>query len=363
MKKAVLLVAAVALAAITAPASARVANKTVYPIVFAHGMAGFDDILGYDYWGDDYGYYVLDPYDNWDIDWYQKSFVASVTPFQSSEHRGYELYQDIRGYMASTGAQYVNIIGHSQGGLDLRKAAKSLYAWKGRRVVQYGISISSPHRGSPIAKHVWGLGPGVSSVIEALAEMYGDIVYGSGNDAYAGLKQLIHDDISGSDGITTGTKKFNTDNPASTTYIARPRSILTAQQGSSMNPAMYVVNEYFHNPDADGYATTDADGDGALGVGNGNASDTDDDGLVGLNSQQMGYRLQYYEVWGALDYIYEKTDTGNVSNLNAPPSVAMTSKNWVVNQDHLDVVGVPPDTFDEMEFYAAITDYIADGGF
>ena len=345
------------------PAQARIANKTVYPIVFAHGMAGFDDILGYDYWGDDYGYYVLDPYDNWDIDFYQKSFVASVTPFQSSEHRGYELYQDIMGYMASTGATHVNIVGHSQGGLDLRKAAKSLYTAKGRQVVKYGISISSPHRGSPIAKHVWRLGPGVQSVVAALAELYGDIVYGAGNNAYAGLKQLIHDDIDPNDGVTTGTKIFNTNNPASTTYIARPRSILTAQQGSSMNPAMYVVNQGFYDPDADGYDTTDADGDGALGIGNGNSRDTDDDGLVGINSQQMGYRLQYSEVWGALDYIYEKTDTGNVTNLNAPPSIAMTSKSWVVNQDHLDVVGVPPDTFDEMEFYAAITDYIADGGF
>lgn len=363
MKQAVLLVVAFTLATVTGPAMARVANKTLYPIVFAHGMAGFDDILGYDYWGDDYGYYVLDPYANWDININQKSFVASVTPFQSSEQRGYELYQDILGYMASTGAQNVNIIGHSQGGLDLRKAAKSLYTNKGRQVVKYGISVSSPHRGSPIAKHVWNLGPGVQSVISALAELYGDIVYGSGNDAYAAIKQLIHDDISSSDGVTTGTKIFNTNNPASTTYIARPRSFVTAQQGSSMNPAMYIVNEYFMNPDADGYATTDADGDGALGIGNGNPSDTDDDGLVGINSQQMGYRLQYSEVWGVLDYVYEKTDTGNVTNLNAPPSIAMTSKKWVINQDHVDVIGVPPDTFDEMEFYAAITDYIADGGY
>jgi len=351
-------------------AQARDANKTVYPIVFAHGMAGFDDILGYDYWGDDYGVFVLDPCDEWgeyycngDINAAQQSFIGSVTPLQSSEQRGYELYQDILGYMASSGAQYINLVGHSQGGLDLRKAAKLLYTAKGRTVVKYGISISSPHRGSPIAKHVWRLGPGVQSVLETLAEFYGDIVYGAGNNAMAGLKQLIHDDIDPNDGLTTGTKAFNTNYPASTTYIARPRSFITAQQGSSMNPALYIVNEYFLDPDADGYATTDADGDGALGIGNGNAQDTDDDGLVGINSQQMGYRLQWSECYGCLDYVYERTDTGNVSNLNAPPSIAMTSKAWVINQDHLDVVGVPPDTFDEMEFYAAMTDYIADNGY
>jgi len=200
--------AVLACVAFSGPAAARIANKTLYPIVFAHGMAGFDDILGYDYWGDDYGYYVLDPYENWDIDWYQKSFVASVQPFQSSEQRGYQLYQDILGYMASSGAQYVNIVGHSQGGLDLRKAAKSLYTAKGRNVVKYGISISSPHRGSPIAKYVLNMYPGVQSILETLAEYFGDIVYGSGNNANAALKQLVHNDWPG-DGITTGTAAFN----------------------------------------------------------------------------------------------------------------------------------------------------------
>jgi triacylglycerol lipase len=362
MKK-LLCVAAVLLAvSVSGPASARIADKTLYPIVFAHGMAGFDDILGYDYWGDDYGYFVLDPYHNWDIDWNQKSFIGSVTPFQSSEQRGYELYQDIMGYMASSGAQYVNIVGHSQGGLDLRKAAKSLYTAKGRNVVKYGISISSPHRGSPIAKYVLNLYPGVQSVLEALANYFGNIVYGAGNNANAALKQLVHDDWP-NDGQTTGTKAFNTLYTTSSSYIARARSFITTQEGWDMNPALYLVQKGWMNIDGDGYATTDANGDGALGTGDGNARDEDDDGLVGLNSQQMGYRLQYWECWGCLDYVYEKTDTGNVTNLNAPSSTAMTSHNWKIVQDHLDVIGVPPDTFDEMEFYAAITDYIADNGY
>ena len=61
---------------------ARDADKTQYPIVFAHGMAGFDDILGYDYWGDDYGVFVLDTcqwgeyYCNGDINSSQESFAA-----------------------------------------------------------------------------------------------------------------------------------------------------------------------------------------------------------------------------------------------------------------------------------------------
>lgn len=351
-------------------AAARTANKTLYPIVFAHGMGGFDDILGYDYWGDDWGVFVLDPCDgflettcNGDIDVNQKSFVASVTPLQTSEARGYELYQDILGYMASSGASYVNIVGHSQGGLDLRKAAKLLYTNKGRNVVKYGISLSSPHRGSPIAKYVLDLKPGVTSVISALANYYGSIVYGAGNDATAALKQLTYNDYSATDGVTTGMQAFNAANPNSTTYIARSRSMITAQQGVDMNPALYLVQKGFMNIDGDGYAATDADNDGAEGTGNGNKSDTDDDGLVGVNSAQMGLRLEHVGCWPCLDNVYERTATGDCTNLNAPTSTMMTSKSYVIPQDHIDIIGVGPDTFDEMEFYAALTDYIADSGF
>ncbi len=369
MKQAILLFAALAVAAVAGPASARTADKTLYPIVFAHGMGGFDNILGYDYWGDDYGVYVLDTcswgeyYCNHDINSNQQSFVGTVTPFQTSEQRGYELYQDINGYMASSGAQYVNIVGHSQGGMDLRKAAHQLRTAKGYTVVKYGISISSPHRGSPIAKYVYQLKPGVQSVLSALANYFGNTVYGSGNDAMAAIKQLIYDDIDPNDGVITGAKKFNENYPTGGTYIARSRSFLTGQDNGNMNPALYLLKKAWTTIDGDGYATTDANGDGALGTGNGNHNDNDDDGLVGLNSQQMGYRLEYWECWGCLDYVWEQTNTGFVTNLNAPSSTQMTSHAWKINQDHVDVIGVPPDTFDEMEFYAAITDFIADNGY
>ena len=59
------------------------AARTTYPVVFAHGMGGFDNLLGFDYWGDDYGTFVGDPCDaflevycNGDIDSGQQAFVA-----------------------------------------------------------------------------------------------------------------------------------------------------------------------------------------------------------------------------------------------------------------------------------------------
>lgn len=348
-------------------ASARDADKTKYPIVFAHGLAGFDDILGYDYWGDDFGVFVLDTCGflettcNKDINSKQKSYVSAVTPFESSEVRGTELANNIESYMASSGSTYVNIVGHSQGGIDARKAAKLLYQRKKYRVVKSLVSISSPHRGSPTAKYI--LDNYANRVTETLANYFGNVIYGSGNDAIAAAKTLVYNDYTSSDGQTTGAKAFNEKYPASTTYAKDIVSFMTAQKGASVNPALFLLKNGIYNIDGDGYCVDDCDNDGAAGKGDGRTTDRDDDGVVGINSQQMGYRMQYSECFGCLDSVYKKTNLGYVSNLNRPNSSQMTSSSYVLNQDHLDVIGVGPDTFDEMEFYAAITDYIADSGY
>ena len=341
------------------------AARTTYPVVFAHGMAGFNNILGYDYWGDDYGMFVGDSCQllevgcNEDIDGGQKAYVAQVQAFQSSEVRGLDLANDIEGFMATAGSSYVNLIGHSQGGIDIRKAARVLRERRGYTVVKVSISVSSPHRGSPVAKYILDLNPGVTSVVAALAKYYGDIIYQSGNDAYAGAKQLVYNDYDPNDGKTTGMKAFNAAYPPSATYAVRHASVLTAQNGLNVNPALYLLSEFFFDIDGDGYCLDDCDNDGAGGKGDGVRNEADDDGLVGVNSQQMGHRLKYTEYALGFDYVNTDTTLGTVTNLNAPTSAQMTSMSSVVIQDHMDVVGVGPDTFDEPEFYAALFDYIA----
>jgi triacylglycerol lipase len=342
------------------------AARTTYPVVFAHGMGGFDNLLGYDYWGDDYGTFVGDPCDaflevacNEDIDDGQKAFVAQVQAFQSSEVRGLDLANDVEGFMATSGASRVNLIGHSQGGLDARKAARVLYERRGYTVVRVLVSVSSPHRGSPVAKYILKLGNGVTGVIDALARYYGDSIYKAGNDGYAGAKQLVYDDFDPNDGKTTGAKAFNAAYPVDARYAARYASLITAQRGLSVNPALYLLKNLFYDIDGDGYCVDDCDADGAAGKGDGVRDENDDDGLVGINSAQMGYRLRYSENAFGFDSVSTDTALGYVGNLNAPSSLQMTSSSSVINQDHLDVVGVGPDTFDEPEFYAAIFDYIA----
>ncbi|QSP93558.1 acetyltransferase [Marinobacter salinisoli] len=354
-------------AATSSHALARDANLTQFPIVFAHGMAGFDDILGYDYWGDDYGTYVLDQCDkflesncNGNINNNQKSYVSAVTPFESSEVRGFQLANNIESYMATSGQSYVNIVSHSQGGIDARKAARLLRERKGYRVVKTHVSVSSPHRGSPVAKYI--LDHYANQVTETLANYFGNIIYNNGNDAIAGAKQLVFNDYDPNDGVTTGLKAFNQKYPVSSSYIEHSASLLTAQDGASVNPALWLLSELIYDIDGDGYCYEDCNNDGAAGQGDGNPNERDDDGLVGINSQQQGYRLQYYECLGCLDYVWERTELGYVSDISHPNSTQATSSTYVINQDHLDVIGVGPDTFDEMEFYAAITDYIADRG-
>jgi triacylglycerol esterase/lipase EstA (alpha/beta hydrolase family) len=341
------------------------AQRTTYPVVFAHGMAGFDNILGHYYFADDSGVWVGDTCQlleigcNEDIDSGQKSLAASVQPFHTSEYRGTQLANQIESYMATVGASKVNIVGHSQGGIDARKAAKVLYQRKGYTAVRVIVSVSSPHRGSPVAKYILGQGTGVTSILNALMTFYGNTVYASGNDIQGCLKQLVYNDYSSTDGVTTGMKAFNTTYPASSTYATYYGSIITGQDGLNVNPALYLLSKGFYNIDGDGYCVDDCDNDGAAGKGDGYKSDTDDDGLVGINSQQMGYRLRYSESTFGFDSVTNYTTTGYVSSLNAPTSAQMTSHDVKVVQDHLDVIGIGPDTFDEPEFYAAIIHYIA----
>ncbi|MFP2925777.1 esterase/lipase family protein [Pyxidicoccus sp. 3LG] len=366
MKQSPVFLAALALGVLglSTPASAAT-ERTTYPVVFAHGLGGFDDILGYDYWGNDYGTFVGDPCNeflevtcNDGIDSGQKSFVASVQPLQNSDVRGLQLADDIESYLASAGVRHVSLVGHSQGGIDARKAARVLRERKGYTVVKVLLSVSSPHRGSPVAKFILDLGPGVTSVIDALFRIYGDVVYGPGNDGYAAVKSLVYNDYDANDGKATGAKLFNTNYPINASYASHYASLMTAQSGLSVNPALYLLRGFFFDIDGDGYCVDDCENDGAGGKGDGVKAEDDDDGLVGINSQQMGHRLRYTERLG-LDTIAIDSALGYVSNINAPSSAQMTSSSSLINQDHLDVIGLGTDTFDEMEFYAAIFNYIA----
>lgn len=395
---------------LASPAHAEKADETRLPVIFAHGMGGWDSLAGRSYFGDDvWGTFVGDACSFMEVNgcngWISKgqqnkAEAFGVTSLHNSEVRGEQLFNHVRNFMASTGHKGVNFIGHSQGGLDIRKAAHRLKSVSingvpaGTAKVGALVSISSPHRGTSYAKRIidlyarngsgtfcGALPPGPNGTdpclayVARIADTLFDFAGGasaSGNNVIAGGLQLIYNDYSAGDGKTTGMLAFNNAYPVSG-VAGFVGSFITGQDDGNMNPALKALGAAInHNSDADGACSGDCDNDGAAGQGDGSVYDGDDDGLVGINSQQMGVRLRYnandwtcawYGCWDPLDTISEVSATGYVGDLNAPSATQMTSHEGKISQDHFDVFGLGPDTFDEHEFYAAVIDFMQAKGY
>ncbi len=348
------------LSIIAAVTAADACSKTTYPVFLVHGAWGFDRILGFEYFADDYGTFVGNPCReenevdcNPYIDSAQEVHALSIHTVQSSEYRGREIADQIETYMRLYGYRHVNIIGHAQGGVCIRKAAGLLGERFGYPVVRVLISICSPHRGTPVVKTILEENPDIDGY---LAQVLGDdVYYEDGNDGYASLTSMIYDDFDPDDGVATGAKQFNVSYPVSSRYAGRYASVLCARN-TGLSPFVASFNTVI---DGDGYCVDDCDQDGAAGRGDGDPSDRDDDGFVGINSQQMGYRLAYLELPFYRDLVLTDLLSGYVGDMNNPNRLQMTSLRNVLDQDHFNVVGYGPDDFDELKFFGALFDYIA----
>ncbi|WP_165681636.1 lipase family alpha/beta hydrolase [Metapseudomonas otitidis] len=115
-------------------------TQTRYPIVLAHGMFGFDSILGVDYW-----YRIPSALRRNGATVY----VAEVSQLNTTEARGEELLEQVEEIVAISGKPKVNLIGHSHGGTTARYVA-------GIRpnLVASVTSIGSPHKGSATADFI-----------------------------------------------------------------------------------------------------------------------------------------------------------------------------------------------------------------
>ncbi|AET67926.1 putative acetyltransferase/hydrolase with alpha/beta hydrolase fold [Desulfosporosinus orientis DSM 765] len=90
--------------------SAAVSRQNNYPIVFVHGLAGFDNLLGIPYWGGTYNIsqdLASQGYPN---------FVAAVGPFSSNWDRACELYAQIVGGRVDYGKAHSEEYGHERYG-------------------------------------------------------------------------------------------------------------------------------------------------------------------------------------------------------------------------------------------------------
>src|SRR5262245_15344375 len=113
-------------------------TKTRYPIVLAHGLGGFRQLFGVV----DYFFEIPDGLRSGGA----QVFVTQVSATGSAEDRGEQLLQQIEFIAASTGAGKVNLIGHSQGGLDAR------YVMAVRPdLVASLTTVATPHLGADLA--------------------------------------------------------------------------------------------------------------------------------------------------------------------------------------------------------------------
>ena len=108
-----------------------------YPIVLAYGFGGSVGIAPGEYF-----YRVPEALR---ADGHQ-IFVAEVEPFNDSYQRGAELLAFVREVLRETGAARVDLIAHSQGGLDARFVAHELPGG-----VAALVTISTPHHGTAAA--------------------------------------------------------------------------------------------------------------------------------------------------------------------------------------------------------------------
>ncbi|WP_439862203.1 triacylglycerol lipase [Pseudomonas sp. MBLB4136] len=121
-------------------------TQTKYPIVLAHGMLGFDSILGVDYW---YGIPSALRSDG------AKVYVAEVSQLNTTEARGEELLAQVEEIVAISGKPKVNLIGHSHGGPTIRYVAAVR-----PQLVASATSVGAPHKGSATADFIRQVPPG-----------------------------------------------------------------------------------------------------------------------------------------------------------------------------------------------------------
>jgi len=113
---------------------------TRYPLVLVPGMLGFIRLVFYPYW-----YGIVSALR-------QRGAVVvavKVSPLHASEVRGDQLLAQIDEILRRTGAQKVNLIGHSQGALTARYAAA-----KRPDLVASVTSVAGPNHGSELADYL-----------------------------------------------------------------------------------------------------------------------------------------------------------------------------------------------------------------
>ncbi len=265
-------------------------TKTKYPMVFAPGVLGFDKLVGFvDYW---YGIPSALTYSG------GKVYTTTASALNSSEARGEQLLSQVQTILAISGAQKVNLLGHSHGGFSVRYVADVIPT----KVASLTL-IHSPAKGSPVGDLLVGVVPAgtAQSFIGSVSDaVMGIIDFLAGNDrpedSLAALASLT----------TAGAATFNaahTNGMPSTTcgegaYTANGIKNYSWSGTSSFTNVVDPLDYFFG---ITGLAGTEAN-----------------DGLVGKCSSHFGKVLRDDYPWNHADAI---NHTFGVQGLFAPDPV------------------------------------------
>jgi triacylglycerol lipase len=183
-----------------------------YPVVMVHGIFGFDDI-----WGIDYFYQIPQAMTQEGA----RVFVASVSPANSTEVRGEQLRTYVQAVLAQTGASKVNLIGHSHGGPTVRYVASV-----SPEMVASVTSIGGVNWGSTFADFMRGQVPTDSTTewlvkqgLDTLAKVISGV---------SGSPQRPQDSLAMTQSLTTqGSVLFNSQYPEGmpTQYCGQGQSL------------------------------------------------------------------------------------------------------------------------------------------
>jgi triacylglycerol lipase len=168
-----------------------------YPIVLAHGFFGFEQFAGID--AITYFYQVKDALA---AAGEPMVYTPAVDPFNDSTYRGAQLQAEIEKILDQTGYAKVNIIGHSQGGLDARVVASDR-----PDLVASVTTIATPHQGTPIADVIIGAvsDPNTQKLVDWLVQQIGYALYDTTGQKTSLWKPL---ELFSKDGIAAFNQKY-----------------------------------------------------------------------------------------------------------------------------------------------------------
>jgi triacylglycerol lipase len=172
------------------------AKGAPYPFVLAHGFFGFEKFAGKDFATYFYNVKAHLAQQGEEVD------TPSVDPFNDSDYRGHQLIARIEAFLAKTGASKVNLIAHSQGGLDARVVAHDR-----PDLVASVVTIATPHQGTPVADVALKLlaDPSAQKVIDDLAQLLGGPLYDQVGNQTSLVKPLY---LFSTPGITAFNAKY-----------------------------------------------------------------------------------------------------------------------------------------------------------